>query len=174
MIGAILGAAVSLGSHVIGGLAAAKERRKQKEELDAADRRREAWYTREKYTPAEMRAAARYAFSQNEEAARKRFQQAKGRGGIMGNADAQIAAAQEANAQGLSDLSGKIAAEGDVRTDRIEEQNLQQENDLMNKRLGYYDQSANNISSGITAAGGVAQTIFSNNAGEKDTKKAKV
>lgn len=61
-----------------------------------------------------------------------------------------------------------------MRTDRIEEQNLQQENDLMNKRLGYYDQSANNISSGITAAGGVAQTIFSNNAGEKDTKKAKV
>lgn len=174
MIGAILSGALQVGSSIIGGISAARQRRKQREAIEKAERENEAWYTREKYADPTMRASARYMLDKTAEAARERIRAAKGRGAIMGNADAQIAAAQDANAQGMADATGKVVAENDARLDKVDERFLEGKQNLLNKQLNYDDKTAGYISDAVKAAGGVAQAIFSNNAGEKDTKKAKV
>lgn len=165
MIGAILGAALQVGSSIIGGISAAKQRRKQREAIEKAGRENDAWYTREKYADPTMRASARYMLNKSFEAARDRVRAAKGRGAIMGNADAQIAAAQEANAQGAADAVGKVAAMNDARIDRIEDRYQANKQDLLNKQLSYDGQTANHIADAVKAAGGVAQAVFGNNAG---------
>lgn len=163
--GAILGAALQVGSSLIGGIAAAKERRKQRKAIEKAERENDAWYTREKYADPTMRASARYALNKMYEDARERMRAAKGRGAIMGNADAGVAAAQEANAQGNADAVGKVTAMNDARLDRVESQYRQNKQDLLNKQLNYDGQSASNIAEAVKAAGGVAQAVFGNDAG---------
>lgn len=169
MIGAILGAALQVGSSIIGGISAAKQRRKQREAIEKAGRENDAWYTREKYADPTMRASARYMLNKSFEAARDRVRAAKGRGAIMGNADAQIAAAQEANAQGAADAVGKVAAMNDARIDRVEDRYQANKQDLLNKQLSYDGQTANYIADAVKAAGGVAQAVFGNNAGGDDS-----
>ena len=164
-VGAILGAALQVGSSIIGGISAARQRRKQREALRKAERENEAWYTREKYADPTMRASARYMLNKTAEAARERMRAARGRGAIMGNADAQVAAAQEANAQGAADAVGKVAAANDARIDRIEEQYQQNKQDLLNRQLNYDGQTASHIADAVRAAGGVAQAVFGNDAG---------
>lgn len=168
MIGAILGAAVTLGSHIAGGIAARKARKREQEENDTAKRQEDARHTREMYVDPTMRASAIYMLNKTAEAARERMRAAKGRGAIMGNADAQVAAAQEANAQGMADATAKIAAENDVRLQKEKELHLQQENKFLENRLAYQRQTANNIADAVKAAGGVAQAIVANNAGSSD------
>lgn len=165
-VGAILGAALQVGSSIIGGISAAKQRRKQRRALEQANRENEAWYTREKYADPTMRASARYMLNKSAEAARERMRAAKGRGAIMGNADAQVAAAQEANAQGAADAVGKVAAMNDARLDKVESQYRENKQDLLHKKLNYDGQTASYIADAVKAAGGVAQAVFGNDAGE--------
>lgn len=172
-VGAILGAALQVGSSIIGGISAARQRRKQREALRKAERENEAWYTREKYADPTMRASARYMLNKTAEAARERMRAARGRGAIMGNADAQVAAAQEANAQGAADAVGKVAAMNDARIDRIEAQYQQNKQDLLNRQLNYDGQTANHIADAVRAAGGVAQAVFGNDAGGSGTESSR-
>lgn len=164
-VGAILGAALQVGSSIIGGISAARQRRKQRRALEQANRENEAWYTREKYADPTMRASARYMLNKSAEAARERMRAAKGRGAIMGNADAQVAAAQEANAQGAADAVGKVAAMNDARLDKVESQYRENKQDLLHKKLNYDGQTASYIADAVKAAGGVAQAVFGNDAG---------
>lgn len=168
-VGAILGAALQVGSSIIGGISAARQRRKQRRALEQANRENEAWYTREKYADPTMRASARYMLNKSAEAARERMRAAKGRGAIMGNADEQVAAAQEANAQGAADAVGKVAAMNDARLDKVEERYQQNKQDLLNSRLNYDGQTASHIADAVKAAGGVAQAVFGNDAGGSAT-----
>jgi len=166
MIGAILGAAVQVGSSLIGGIKAAKERRKNQELMDKAKKEWDAWYTNNRYADPTMRASARYMLNKNAMEAVNRLAAAKGRGAIMGNADANVAAAQEANAQGMADAVGKVAAMNDARVDKIDEEYHRAKTDLQNKEMGYNEQSAQNIANTYKEIGGVAQQIAGNDAGE--------
>ena len=172
MIGAIISGALQVGSSIVGGIKAAKERQKRQEAMDNARREWDAWFTRERYADPTARASARWMLNKTAQEAVNRLAAAKGRGAIMGNADASVAAAQEANAKGMADATGQVVAMNDARTDKISEEYRQGRKELLTQELNERDKTMGYISDAIKGTAGVAQAIFGNEAGEEKKPKA--
>lgn len=161
-LGTIIGAGLGLASSIVGNISAARARRRARRRTEQALRDNKAWYDRRYNEDATRRADANYLLTKTAEAVRNRNQQAKARAALMGGSQEAVTAAQEANAQATSDTAAKIAAAGEARKDRIEQQYLSNKRALENQQNQYDQQTADNIATTTSAALKTAGEIASN------------
>lgn len=121
MIGSIIGAGVSGLSSLFGGLAKRKAAAEQEQKLREQERDNEMWYNRRYNEDPLQRASAQAMLTRVAEGIKARNRQAEGTKAVMGGTDASVAAAREANNEGLSKTASAIVANDDARKDRIEE-----------------------------------------------------
>ena len=171
MIGAIIGAGLSIASSVIGGVKAAQERRKAKKELDNSMRENQSWYDRTYNEDPTKRASANYLLTKTAEAVKDRNRNAKGTQAVMGGTEDSITATKEANSQTLSDTAAKITAENDTRKDKIENRYQNNKSAIRGKKMQYSLQNANNITSAVQGVAGAAGSIATAIDGDGSTKQ---
>ena len=182
MLGAIIGAAVGVGSSIFGGISASKAMNKYRNSLNKRKRENENWYNRRYNEDATQRADAQRILTKTDEAIRNRNRQAAGTQAVIGGTDESVAATKAANNQALAEATSMIAANSERRKDEIEAQYLQRKADLNNQLDGLEVSRANNTAAAVKgagqAAGNIANIIDSyvdtglQNPKEEDTQKA--
>ena len=171
MIGAIIGAGLSIAGSVVGGIKAAQESRKAKKELDNSMRENQSWYDRTYNEDPTKRASANYLLTKTAEAVKDRNRNAKGTQAVMGGTEDSVTATKEANSQTLSDTAAKITAENDTRKDKIEDRYQDNKSAIRGGKMQYSLQNANNISSAVQGVAGAAGSIATAIDGDSQDKK---
>ena len=162
MFGAILGGAVSALGGLFGGLGKNEAIEKQKKALEVRKQENQAWHDRYYNEDSTQRADAQRILSLTEDAIKRRNRAAAGRAAVMGGTEESVAATKEANAKLQADAAGQIAAQGEARKDRIEQQYLSRKNELNDKIDGIDGQKSNgydmlgNTIGGLSSIGSLA------------------
>lgn len=144
MIGAIIGAAGSVASSLIGGAQAKRAAEKANKELADQREKNEDWYRRRYNEDYTQSAEAQAAMTRARELAREQMAAARGASAVMGGTEAGIAAQQQAANKMLADTMSGIAQNATARKDAVESQYLQNEAALSQQQQGVYNQQAAN------------------------------
>lgn len=122
MIGSLIGAALAVGSSIYGGIKASQAMKENKRNLQERQRENQAWYDRRYNEDVTQRADAQRILQLTADNIRRRNQAAAGRAAVMGGSGAAEAAARAENNEALAAAVSSIAAAGEARKDRLEEQ----------------------------------------------------
>lgn len=144
MIGAIIGAAGSIASSLIGGAQAKKAAEKANKELADQRQKNEDWYRRRYNEDYTQSAEAQAAMTKARELAQEQMKAARGVAAVMGGTEAGIAAQRQAANKMLADTMSGIAQDATARKDAVESQYLQNEAALSQQQQGVYNQQAAN------------------------------
>lgn len=144
MIGAIIGAAGSIASSLIGGAQAKRAAEKANKELADQRQKNEDWYRRRYNEDYTQSAEAQAAMTKARELAQEQMKAARGVAAVMGGTEAGVAAQQQAANKMLSDTMSGIAQNATARKDAVESQYLQNEAALSQQQQGVYNQQAAN------------------------------
>lgn len=165
MIGAIVGAAAGLGSTIFGGIANARNARRQKRALEREKRENENWFNRRYYENATQRADAKRLLTRTEEAIKRRNQETEGTQSVIGGTEENVAAAREQNAEALANAASQIASQADARKDSIEDAYRQQQHNITREENQALSQKNANtaaaVSGSIKTAGNIASAVES-------------
>jgi len=93
------------------------------------------WYNRRYYEDSTQRADAQRLLSLTEEALKRRNKAAAGKAAVMGATEESVAAEKEANNDAYANVVGQIAAAGEQRKERIEQQYQSRKNKLDDEYL---------------------------------------
>lgn len=151
MIGAIIGAAGSVASSLIGGAQAKRAAENANKELADQRKKNEDWYRRRYNEDYTQSAEAQAAMTRARELAREQMQAARGTAAVMGGTEAGIAAAQGAANDMLADTMSGIAQNATARKDAVESQYLQTENALSQQQQNVYNQQSANSTAAANA-----------------------
>lgn len=171
MIGAIIGAGLSVAGSIYGGIQAARERSKAAQQMKDSLAENQSWYDRTYNEDPTKRASANYLLTKTQEAVKNRTRNAIGRQAVMGGTEDSLTATKEANSQAQSDTAAKIVAANDTRKDNIEERYHTNRASIRGQKMQYDLQSANNISTAIQGVAGAAGNIASALDGGDESKK---
>ena len=136
MIGALIGAAVALGSAVYGGIKSANAARKQKELIAGQEAKNNAWYERNYYQDYLNSSMAKSAMRRVEDTLDRKNRENKAEAAVVGATPEAVEAGREGNEKVLSDTVGQLAARNDARKDNIDAINLQNQNNISQQRMG--------------------------------------
>ena len=163
MIGAIIGAGLSIASSVAGGIANRKAQKKQAAELRRQEQRQKAYYDRVMGEDATQRAEVQRLITMTQDEARRNNKRAEAMQAVMGGTDETVAAEKERGGKMMADTMSAIAANGQARKDAAAEQYLQAQAGIDQQKMQMQADKANNISSAIQgvmgAAGGIANAF---------------
>jgi hypothetical protein len=151
MIGAIIGAAGSVASSIIGGAQAKKAAEKANKELADQRQKNEDWYRRRYNEDYTQSAEAQAAMTKARELAQEQMKAARGTAAVMGGTEAGVAAQQQAANKMLADTMSNIAQNATARKDAVESQYLQNEAALSQQQQGVYNQQAANSAAAANA-----------------------
>lgn len=173
MIGAIIGAAGSVASSLIGGAQAKRAAENANNELANQRQKNEDWYRRRYNEDYTQSAEAQAAMTRARELAREQMQAARGTAAVMGGTEAGIAAAQGAANDMLADTMSGIAQNATARKDAVESQYLQTDAALSQQQQNVYNQQAANstaaanqgMAAGMSLLGADAQSLMENGRG---------
>lgn len=173
MIGAIIGAAGSVASSLIGGAQAKRAAENANNELANQRQKNEDWYRRRYNEDYTQSAEAQAAMTRARELAREQMQAARGTAAVMGGTEAGIAAAQGAANDMLADTMSGIAQNATARKDAVESQYLQTDAALSQQQQQVYNQQAANSTAaanqgmvaGMSLLGADAQSLMENGRG---------
>lgn len=160
MLGILGGALGALGG-IFGGLGKNEAIERQQQALDKRKQENQNWYDRRYNEDATQRADAQRILSMTEDAIKRRNRAAAGRAAVMGGTEESVAATKEANAKAQADAAAQIAAAGEARKDKIEQQYLNRKNELNDKRDGLEGQKSSGWDMAGSAMGGVSSGISS-------------
>lgn len=155
MLGAIIGGAVGAAGGILGGISKNNAIKKQMQMVAQQQRENQDWYDRRYNEDATQRADAQRLLTLTEESIKKRNKAAAGRAAVMGGTDESVAAEKEANSKALADTTSQIAAAGEARKDRIENQYMarkEQLNSAMRDLEGQKSSTLDLISQGLGGA----------------------
>jgi len=155
MLGAIIGGAVGALGGVLGGLGKNDAIKKQMQMIAQQQRENQDWYDRRYNEDATQRADAQRLLQMTEESIKKRNKAAAGTAAVMGGTAESVAAEKEANNKALADVTSQIAAAGEARKDRIENQYMarkEQLNSAMRELEGQKSSTLDLISQGLGGA----------------------
>ena len=176
MIGAIIGAAASIGGSIYGAVKNAREARKQKRALEEEDKANEAWFMRRYNEDATQRADAQRIFSKTREAVKERNKAAEGTKSVVGGTDESVAATRESNAAALSDAASQIAASAEARKDEVEDKYMANKSNIRRERGNISVQQQANTAAAVQgvagAAGQIAGALDGGDNGSKSTNKS--
>lgn len=161
MIGALIGAGLSLASSIAGGIANRKAAKKQEEMLMQQKRENQAWYDRKYNEDPTKRADTVRLLTQMQEQIRNRNKAAKGRQAVMGGTEDSTTAVKEANNKTLADTTSQIVAENESRKDAIEQQYQQNKRSIEGKQMQMDADKAENTAKTVAGVAGTAANIAS-------------
>lgn len=174
MIGAIIGAAASIGSSIYGAVKGAQQARKQQRAIDNERKANEAWYNRRYNEDATQRADAQRILNKTRDIVKERNRAARGTQAVVGGTEESVRATEEQGANALSDAAGQIAANAETRKDAIEEQYHNNNSSLRLEAANLSAQKQANtaeaVKGAISAAGTIASAVDSSKGGGKTAK----
>lgn len=136
MIGAILGAVGGLASGIFGGIKAAKAAREQQRLINEQESKNNAWYNRNYYQNYMESAEAQAAMKRVENTLKKQNQEARATAAVMGSTPEAAVAQQQANNEILDNTATGLAAQATQRKMQVDAANQQNQNAILNARLG--------------------------------------
>lgn len=161
MIGALIGAAVSIGSQIYGGIKARKAAQKQADALAREKAENTAWYNRRMNEDVTQRADAQRVLRLAEESIRRRNKETAATQAVVGGTEESVAATKEANAKALADATSQIAAAGEARKDSIEDSYRNQQHNIAREEIGLDAQKAQNTAEAVRQVGATAGNLAS-------------
>ena len=159
MIGALIGAGLSVASSIAGGIANRKTRRKQEQMIAQQQKENQAWYDRKYNEDPTKRADTVRLLTQMQEQIKNRNKAAKGRQAVMGGTEDSTTAVKEANNKTLADTTSQIVAANDARKDNIEQQYMNRKNQLQNQQMGLEAEKAADTANAVAGVAGTAANI---------------
>ena len=136
MIGAILGAVGGLASGIFGGIKSAKAAREQQRLINEQESKNNAWYNRNYYQNYMESAEAQAAMKRVENTLKKQNQEARATAAVMGSTPEAAVAQQQANNEILDNTATGLAAQATQRKMQVDTANQQNQNAILNARLG--------------------------------------
>lgn len=136
MIGAILGAVGGLASGIFGGIKSAKAAREQQRLINEQESKNNAWYNRNYYQNYMESAEAQAAMKRVENTLKKQNQEARATAAVMGSTPEAAVAQQQANNEILDNTAIGLAAQATQRKTQVDAANQQNQNAILNARLG--------------------------------------
>lgn len=136
MIGAILGAVGGLASGIFGGIKSAKAAREQQRLINEQESKNNAWYNRNYYQNYMESAEAQAAMKRVENTLKKQNQEARATAAVMGATPEAAVAQQQANNEILDNTATGLAAQATHRKMQVDAANQQNQNAILNARLG--------------------------------------
>lgn len=171
MIGALIGAGLSIASSIAGGIANRKARKKQEQMLAQQQRDNQAWYDRKYNEDPTKRADTVRLLTQMQEQIKNRNRTAKGRQAVMGGTEDSTTAVKEANNKTLADTTSQIVAANEARKDNIEQQYQQNKRSIQGQQMQMEaEKSADtaNVAAGVAGtAANIAATLDSGSGSSK-------
>ena len=161
MIGALVGAGLSLASSIAGGIANRKAAKKQAEMLAKQKRENQAWYDRKYNEDPTKRADTVRLLTQMQEQIKNRNKAARGRQAVMGGTEDSTTAVKEANNKTLADTTSQIVAANESRKDAIEQQYQQNKRSIEGQQMQMEADKAGNTASVVAGVAGTAANIAS-------------
>ena len=159
MFGAIISGALGAMGGIMGGIGKNDAISRQTAAVNKLKRDNQDWYNRRYNEDATQRADAQRMITLTEEAIRRRNRAAEGRKILMGGTDESVSAEKERNNEAMANVVSSIAAAGDARKDRIEQQYLNRKNSLDDQRMGLDAQRVSGADMANAAIGGAANAI---------------
>lgn len=159
MIGALIGAGLSVASSIAGGIANRNARRKQEQMIAQQQRENQAWYDRTYNADPTKRADTVRLLTQMQEQIKNRNKAARGRQAVMGGTEDSTTAVKEANNKTLADTTSQIVAANDARKDNIEQQYMNRKNQLQNQQMGIDAEKAADTANAVAGVAGTAANI---------------
>ena len=159
MIGALIGAGLSVASSIAGGIASRKGRRKQEQMIAQQQKENQAWYDRKYNEDPTKRAYTVRLLTQMQEQIKNRNKAAKGRQAVMGGTEDSTTAVKEANNKTLADTTSQIVAANESRKDNIEQQYRERKNQLQNQQMGLEAEKAADTANAVAGVAGTAANI---------------
>lgn len=153
LAGSLIGAGLGLAGSIYGGIQASKAMREVRGNIKQQQKENQNWYDRRYNEDFTQSATAQNILRQNAEEYKRRNQAAAGAAAVSGGTEESVAAEKERNAKALADATATIAAAGDARKDRIEQQYMSNKQGLQGQLNNMEIAKANAISQ---AVGGVA------------------
>lgn len=161
MIGAIIGAALSVGSAVASGISNSRAKKKKEQLLEQQQLENQAWYERNYYGDPTKRADTARYLTQMQEQIRNRNKAAKGRQAVMGGTEDSTTSVKEANNKTIADTTSQVIASNESRKDNIEQQYQQNKRNIQGQQMQMETDNANNTASTIAGIAGTASNIAS-------------
>lgn len=178
MIGALIGAGLSIASSIAGGIANRKARKNQEQMLVQQQRENQAWYDRKYNEDPTKRADTVRLLTQMQEQIKNRNRAAKGRQAVMGGTEDSTTAVKEANNKTLADTTSQIVAANEARKDNIEQQYQQNKRSIQGQQMQMEaDKAAGtaNVAAGVAGtAANIAATLDSGGGSSKAPKRPAV
>lgn len=173
MIGALIGAGLSIASSIAGGIANRKARKKQEQMLAQQQRENQAWYDRRYNEDPTKRADTVRLLTQMQEQIKNRNRAAKGRQAVMGGTEDSTTAVKEANNKTLADTTSQIVAANEARKDSIEQQYQQNKRSIQGQQMQMEAEKSADTANVVAGVAGTAANIAATlDAGTGGAKKA--
>ena len=173
MIGALIGAGLSIASSIAGGIANRKARKKQEQMLAQQQRENQAWYDRRYNEDPTKRADTVRLLTQMQEQIKIRNRAAKGRQAVIGGTEDSTTAVKEANNKTLADTTSQIVAANEARKDAIEQQYQQNKRSIQGQQMQMEAEKSADTANAVAGVAGTAANIAATlDAGTGGAKKA--
>lgn len=125
-----------LASGIFGGIKSAKAAREQQRLINEQESKNNAWYNRNYYQNYMESAEAQAAMKRVENTLKKQNQEARATAAVMGSTPEAAAARQQANNEILDNAATGLAAQATQRKMQVDAANQQNQNAILNARLG--------------------------------------
>lgn len=125
-----------LASGVFGGIKSAKAAREQQRLINEQESKNNAWYNRNYYQNYMESAEAQAAMKRVENTLKKQNQEARATAAVMGSTPEAAVAQQQANNEILDNTATGLAAQATQRKMQVDAANQQNQNAILNARLG--------------------------------------
>lgn len=125
-----------LASGIFGGIKSAKAAREQQRLINEQESKDNAWYNRNYYQNYMESAEAQAAMKRVENTLKKQNQEARATAAVMGSTPEAAVAQQQANNEILDNTATSLAAQATQRKTQVDAANQQNQNAILNARLG--------------------------------------
>lgn len=161
MIGALIGAGLSLASGIAGNIANRKAQKKQDEMLATQKEENKAWWDREYNSDPTKRADTVRLLTQMQEQIKNRNKAARGRQAVMGGTDDSTTSVKEANNKVMADTTSQIVAANEARKDSIDAQYRNRKTQIEGQKMQMEADKAANTANVVAGVAGTAANIAS-------------
>lgn len=125
-----------MASGIFGGIKSAKAAREQQRLINEQESKNNAWYNRNYYQNYMESAEAQAAMKRVENTLKKQNQEARATAAVMGSTPEAAVAQQQANNEILDNTATGLAAQATQRKMQVDAANQQNQNAILNARLG--------------------------------------
>lgn len=125
-----------LASGIFGGIKSAEAAREQQRLINEQESKNNAWYNRNYYQNYMESAEAQAAMKRVENTLKKQNQEARATAAVMGSTPEAAVAQQQANNEILDNTATGLAAQATQRKTQVDAVNQQNQNAILNARLG--------------------------------------